>query len=68
MMIESYSDGCSRVEMAFDTSTAIMTGMMCRIWPVISDTTTQIEIEWVTPAENAAAPTMAYPPGDDKRA
>ena len=48
--------------MALETRTAIMTGMMWRIWPVISETTTQIEIECVTPAEKAAAPTMAYPP------
>ena len=45
--------------MALETKTAIITGIMWRIWPVISDTTTQMEMEWVTPAENAAAPTMA---------
>lgn len=48
--------------MALETKTATRTGMMCWIWPVISETTTQIEMEWVTPAENAAAPTIAYPP------
>lgn len=45
--------------MAFDTSTAIITGIMCRMWPVISQITMQIEIECVTPAEKAAAPTIA---------
>lgn len=36
-----------------------MIGMMCRMWPVISQITMHMEIEWVTPAEKAAAPTIA---------
>ncbi len=53
--------------MALETKTAIITGIIWRIWPVISATTTQMEMEWVTPAENAAAPTMAYPPANTRR-
>lgn len=59
MMSQSKKDGCNKHDMALDIKTAIMMGIMCPMWPVISQTTTAMEIEWVTPAVNAAAPTSA---------
>lgn len=58
----SYMDGCNNAAMAFDMSTAIITGTICVICPVISNTITPTDTVWVTAPENAAAPTTAYPP------
>ena len=59
MAIESNIEGWRTPATALEMRTAIMTGMMCVIWPVISDTMTQIEIVLVTAPETAAAPTTA---------
>lgn len=55
--------GANRLAMAFAINTAIIIGIMCVICPVISNTITETEIVWVTEPLNAAAPTVAYPPG-----
>lgn len=54
--------GWSRAAMALLISTAIIIGTMCVICPVISNIMTLTDIVWVTAPENAAAPTVAYPP------
>lgn len=61
-MMLSYMDGWSSAAIAFDISTAIMTGTVCVIWPVISNAMTPTDTVCVTAPENAAAPTRAYPP------
>lgn len=61
-IILSYILGCSRAAMALLIKTAIIIGTMCVICPVISNIITLTDIVCVTPAENAAAPTVAYPP------
>ena len=40
-----------------------MTGRMCVICPVSSNTMTEVDMVCVTPPAMAAAPTTAYPPG-----
>ncbi len=40
-----------------------MTGRMWVIWPVSSNTMTEVEIVWVVAPAREAAPTTAYPPG-----
>ena len=42
--------------MALAISTAIMTGRMCVICPVSSNTITEVDMVWVTPPAIAAAP------------
>lgn len=61
-MMLSYILGCRSAAMALLISTAIIMGTMCVIWPVISKMMTLTDIVCVTAPENAAAPTVAYPP------
>ena len=45
--------------MALATRTAMRMGMAWVIWPVISNTITEMERVWVTAPVKAAAPTVA---------
>lgn len=58
-MMLSYIEGWSSAAVAFAISTAIITGTMCVIWPVISNAITPTLTVCVTAPENAAAPTTA---------
>ena len=51
--------------MALDISTAIITGRMWVIWPVSSNTMTDVEMVWVTPPAMAAAPAGGGAVGGD---
>lgn len=51
--------GARKLAIALEISTAIMIGMMCVIWPVISNTMTDTEMVCVTAPLKAAAPTVA---------
>lgn len=55
--------GAKTLAIAFEISTAIIIGIMWVICPVISNTITDTETVCVTEPLNAAAPTVAYPPG-----
>lgn len=55
-MMESYSDGWSAWATALARITAIITGRMCEIWPVSSNTMTAVDTVWVTAPDRAAAP------------
>lgn len=54
--------GCKSAAIALLINTAIIIGTMWVIWPVISKIMTLTDIVCVTAPENAAAPTVAYPP------